>query len=354
MVTPADSSTEDALTLEPAHVARLPAALQALALSTASRRRMQPADEGPPFAKALKEPVDPNVLTLDAFDQMTRGCIAHWAGNYASLTVAASPQSFHQMRVAIRRLRSLMGVYRPVIARGAAVQPERALKAFFAKLGDVRNIDVFLGETAPMLFPDDASIRMVRRALAAERASLAAAVQKEAAADAHAALPAAFADWLESGVWREVEDPVLRLWRSRKLREFAPLALEKAHRRARKGAKRAKTGGIDDWHALRILLKKLRYNCEFFSGLYPIELTQPYIEAMKALQDELGALNDLEVAKALLGGQAARRSGRMAAAFGQAHAYCDGYLAATAETGLEKAAARWDAFSDRKPFWLEA
>src|SRR5690349_9206030 len=53
-------------------------------------------------------------------------------------------------------------------------------------------------------------------------------------------------------------------------------------------------------HELRLKVKKLRYAAEFFSGAFKgsVGRRRRYAEAAKELQDRLGELNDLAVARA--------------------------------------------------------
>jgi CHAD domain-containing protein len=50
---------------------------------------------------------------------------------------------------------------------------------------------------------------------------------------------------------------------------------------------------------VRIEAKKLRYTAEAFASLYPAKATGGFLKAMKELQEELGALNDLATAEPL-------------------------------------------------------
>ena len=51
----------------------------------------------------------------------------------------------------------------------------------------------------------------------------------------------------------------------------------------------------EDLHELRKVGKELRYLLEFFSSLYPPEVTKPFIKTLKGLQDQLGRFQDHEV-----------------------------------------------------------
>ena len=66
-------------------------------------------------------------------------------------------------------------------------------------------------------------------------------------------------------------------------------------------------------HALRIRLRRLRYVSEFMSGAFPERSAGVLLRSLKDLQDLLGALNDIEVARRLtrkLAGRKARSEER--------------------------------------------
>ena len=72
-----------------------------------------------------------------------------------------------------------------------------------------------------------------------------------------------------------------------------------------KGGKGLRTMPAPQRHRLRIAVKKLRYGLEFFAGLYPTRRTRRLIDALRAFQDSLGALNDIAVARRTAAGIAA-------------------------------------------------
>ncbi len=68
------------------------------------------------------------------------------------------------------------------------------------------------------------------------------------------------------------------------------------HHKVRKAAKRAKHSGVvTDFHALRIRCKRLRYALEFSSDVYGGK-TSRFVRELTVLQDELGEMQDAEVA----------------------------------------------------------
>ena len=70
--------------------------------------------------------------------------ILHWARTAPDGT---APEPVHQMRVAVRRLRTALAVFRRTAPEGALDSLEKELKSVARLLGGARDWDVFLGET---------------------------------------------------------------------------------------------------------------------------------------------------------------------------------------------------------------
>ena len=88
------------------------------------------------------------------------------------------------------------------------------------------------------------------------------------------------------------------------LARFGAAALSRAHRKMMKAARDIDWSDAAQRHAVRIRVKRLRYGCEFFAPAFPALRTAPYIAALKELQRILGELNDIAVARRLIGAQA--------------------------------------------------
>ena len=146
------------------------------------------------------------------------------------------------MRVSIRRLRSANSVFMPVVAAAAVAPALALLKDVFEALGRVRNIDVLITETFDKLAAiglDNARLAKLTPHLAAWRAQELARVRAllETGDQWRAVFDIAL--WIETGAWRNIEDPVGRLWHARRLAEFAGPALDRRYRKVVKRARRA-------------------------------------------------------------------------------------------------------------------
>ncbi len=292
-------------------------------------------------------------VTLDtALGLIFQACLQHWLANHAAVLDGRDPEGVHQMRVALRRMRSAFSVFRralPPEATGLQAEAKRLLKA----LGPARDGDVFIDEIlAPVRAarPADADLQALHEA--AERARRKAYVAARAAL--HDPRYTAFA--LELGAWCEG-----RGWRhaaavdalDRPLIALADRLLEKRHRRVLKLGRRFETLSDASLHEVRIALKKLRYTAEFFASLYPRKRTKPYVKALRRLQDDLGHLNDVAVAEArlrdLLGAGGSNETGALATGAGTVL----GWYAHALTAIRPRIGGDWHAFVETRPFWRD-
>src|SRR5262249_38574145 len=128
---------------------RTPAAL--LAESKAARGYRLASGEQPSAVHAGRFTISSNVPLPQAIVCNLRHSFQHFLDNHPAATLRGTPESIHQMRVALRRLRSAIGVFSPVLCLEGANGLVDELKALFSKLGQVREADVFIGETLPTL-----------------------------------------------------------------------------------------------------------------------------------------------------------------------------------------------------------
>ena len=111
--------------------------------------------------------------------------------------------------------------------------------------------------------------------------------------------------------------------------------------------KRGSRDELDDTsqlHALRIACKKLRYSAELFSSLYADAKASRYLSALAPLQDTLGMLNDIAVARRLLGELAAGTQQ-------ETTALIRGWIEHDYTERLAELRKAWKKFSGQKAFW---
>jgi CHAD domain-containing protein len=206
----------------------------------------------------------------------------------------------HDYRVALRRVRSVLSLFRGVFAEDVTLALKTRLAALMAATGAQRDLDVFLLDRAasyalvpPILHPGlDAKFALLARRRAAERNRLARHLRSDGYAREMASLEALFRDRAMLDPGPRAAEPVAHYARSLIARRYRRLC---AH-----AAELGPATGDAELHALRIYGKKLRYLIEFFAPLFPSADLRQVVRPLKALQDSLGVINDCAVQQGAL------------------------------------------------------
>jgi inorganic triphosphatase YgiF len=261
---------------------------------------------------------------LEAADGPGKGFAAVFAAaltqagtNAAGVLGSRDPEYLHQLRVGLRRLRSALQAFAPVLEGEKPLK--RALRRLVPALGTARDWDVFV-QTLEKL-------RVAPQVLRAARSSRNSARRAARAALASAAFRAFLFQslrWMQGEPWLDVDTT---------LAGFAPQRLEKLHRRA---VRQVDLQRPKRRHELRIRIKRLRYACEFFAPCFPPDAVEPYVKALRSLQGLFGELNDIAVARRLL------REMQVAA---------PGGLTRREQRLTEKVRAAWESFEKQPPYW---
>lgn len=221
--------------------------------------------------------------------QERKAGLAYWAGRVleecdkASAGFAADP--VHDLRVAIRRCRSMADGFISADADPAWKQMKRLAKPLFSSLGELRDAQVMLEWVAKLSHPDDPVGASLSAALAQKETELKAAAQQALAS-------------FDRKHWASL-NPQLAKRVDRIPMEglvFQHLALERwieareLHRRAFKNR-----SGVA-YHQLRIGIKRLRYTVENFLPERHIRWSKD----LRDLQDALGEVHDFDVLRAMI------------------------------------------------------
>lgn len=250
---------------------------------------------GPVRSPIKAEPVDlhGDMTAADAFRRIVRNCLRHYRLNETLLLAGRDAGALHQARVALRRLRSALTLFRTVVGdeRYAALREE--LRWLTSELGEARNLDVLLERSTGNDLHDRIS---VAREAAYDR------IDAVLASPRVRALLLDLVEWTATGDWLQHADTAAD--RDRPARVFAAEALRRLRRRMKRRGRHLARADDETRHALRKDAKKLRYGAEFLAGLFdaPRERRRhrKFVAVLETLQDELGALNDLATAPDVL------------------------------------------------------
>ncbi len=246
-------------------------------------------------------PLDPGMPALEGVRDVLANLAATIEDNWAGTVRHVDPEFLHDLRVAVRRTRAVVGQMRRVLPPDL-VDEGRAGFAHLGRLtGPARDLDVYLIEWAGYVDPLGAeavaALEPVRELL----------VQRQA--DAHAALDAAMSE--------PSATELLAHWRAdlaaldaganpgphgrRALARVVRRRIERAQSTLVENGRR-----IDDdtpaerVHDLRKDAKQLRYLLECFGSLLPATPRDRFVRRLKAFQDNLGEHQDAEVHVAVI------------------------------------------------------
>ena len=177
----------------------------------------------------------------------------------------------HQMRVAVRRLRSALAVFRRAAGGPVFDDIDAQLKYFAAVLGRARDWDVFLHGTGAAVLaalPDDARVLSMLTAAARRRAVAYAELRSVLAGEVFRTMEIALVQATALRLWEVDADADQAALLQRDTKAYASRMLD--HQLARMKA----TGNcisdmpVDVLHSIRKAGKRMRYACEFFAPLY--------------------------------------------------------------------------------------
>jgi len=227
-----------------------------------------------------------------AFGAIARACVEHYEANRAGIRAGNDPEYLHQGRVALRRLRTALGLFRPLLEERAGRRARKDLRRLLRRLGPARDWDVFLAFTlAPAMAAAPADRGLAALAHECEGRRRGAAARARRAAAAHPA----------SQLKVTLGALPLRPKPARQpARQYACDALERCARRVRRRGKGIAKLGPADLHRLRLAVKRLRYALHYFAPLFQKRRVEAMRQALESLQQALGGAHDCMVAAALL------------------------------------------------------
>ncbi|MDX8123641.1 CYTH and CHAD domain-containing protein [Janthinobacterium sp. GMG2] len=249
--------------------------------------------------KAQPLALDAAMSVEQVFLAIASNCLEQVSGNQDGVAGGEDVESVHQMRVGLRRLRSALGMFKSLLALPDALKGE--LEWLGGALGEARDWDVLAGNTLAQLDGEAAT----DAAALAEAAHAQARLKHEQAAQAvtsarYTACMLGLQRWLQARAWRDSCSARQLRRLDARVSPFARATLRKDQRRLIKRGKRLLHATPQQRHRVRIAAKKTRYATEFFASLFAGRAVKPYVGRLSALQDELGWLNDVQVADRLL------------------------------------------------------
>lgn len=244
-------------------------------------------------------PYRAHALTLDqdatvgeALTTILDNCLQHIQLNEQAVINGDDPETLHQMRVGLRRLRSALKLFDGVAPCPDPITADIAWLG--TELGAARDADVLLISTLPLIQanPGGKNGMMELQALALSTAQ----AHRKAAAQAllsprYTRLLLSMGVWMQHIVTDVPDSP---------LPKFAYNTMQRLHKQLLKRANRMEESDPGSIHRTRIAAKRGRYALEFFHSLYRHKGARQYLKTLAAIQSDLGQHNDLVIADRLL------------------------------------------------------
>ena len=248
------------------------------------------------FAGEPGVPLDPMMAAIDGFRAALVNLGDAMAANWDGAADQIDTEFLHDLRVAVRRTRSLLAEGKRILPAHVLQRARRQFDDLGALTGPVRDLDVYLIEWDSYTEEFEAGVvealepvcELLKRRHEVASATLAAALRAQPARD-----------WLTE--WREwlVEPPAaepIGAHANRQLGQVVAKHLRRAYGQLMDDGRRIEADTpAAEVHNLRKDAKRLRYLIECFASLLPESPQKVFVQRLKELQDNLGEHQDAAV-----------------------------------------------------------
>jgi triphosphatase len=301
--------------------------------------------ELPCIVKAMPTLLDRNMKTQSALKQIVWECLVHLQGNQDVVLHGDDIEGVHQMRIALRRLRSVLKVFSNIVSMQSWAKVIEELHWITNVLGCARDIDVFITQTLPPLqqqLQNQACLSSLANQCKQVQLKAYIGVREALSSQRYQRLMLTLCDWIENERWVDTSKVKSNVY------EVAHKMLEKHYKQLKLKGKRLVNASPEDRHSTRIAAKKLRYTAEFFASLYPSKKTTKFIKYLSLLQDNLGIINDITITNNLLAKLLEHADDQEIEMAEHLLIGWNSYKLMHSTTNMKST---WDEFSEQKPFW---
>ncbi|ABE61877.1 CHAD protein [Nitrobacter hamburgensis X14] len=325
------------------------APLQFSVCNTAERGYMLAFDLERSATKARLPDIAADEVVDNVIARLMGSCWHHLVKNSEVAQEETDPEGVHQMRVALRRLRTVCTMFQHYIPSPVFQAVSTEAKWVMQQLGRTRDWDVF-AETATRLATTIPEIDLsgLREVVERQRQSNYGAVQAALADPRCSRFLLTLGHMIERRGWRNEIDSEALVVLSRPMLGLADKILARLHRKALKRGVHFNRLDSAMQHRLRIDVKKLRYAAEFLLPLYAAHLpVKRYVKRLAGLQAALGGACDIASSRTLI--DVIRRNDQPALAL--AAGVVTGWQARDQLVAAKALRKRWRRFKTAETFW---
>jgi inorganic triphosphatase YgiF len=259
---------------------------------------VQPAVKAEPVNITAEHAVDDVIALLGG------ACWHHLLRNHAVAKEGSDPEGVHQMRIALRRLRTICALFRREIPSPSFEAINSEARWLMRQLGRTRDWDVFATTIVSRVATTTPEVDFggLREAIERQRKSSYGSLQAVLDDPRYSRFLLSLGHWVERRSWRNDIDSDALAVLSQPMPALADKILARQQRKVRKRGTHFRQLDTAARHSLRIQLKRLRYAAEFFLPLYTGHApAKRYVARLATLQKNLGRVCDIASIRGLLG-----------------------------------------------------
>ena len=305
---------------------------------------VQPAVKAEPVNITAEHAVDDVIALLGG------ACWHHLLRNHAVAKAGSDPEGVHQMRIALRRLRTICALFRREIPSPSFEAINSEARWLMRQLGQTRDWDVFAATIVSRVATTTPEVDFggLREAIERQRKSSYGSLQAVLDDPRYSRFLLSLGHWVERRSWRNDIDSDALAVLSQPIPALADKILARQQRKVRKHGGHFRQLDTAARHSLRIQLKRLRYAAEFFLPLYAGHApAKRYVARLARLQKSLGRVCDIASIRGLLG--SVRQDGQ--AALHLAIGTVTGWQARDEIAAAKTLRKKWRRFKATPAFW---
>lgn len=250
--------------------------------------------------KARKVHLDQSLSPTEAFHKLVWTCLEQLQSNHPAILAALDFDAIHHMRVAMRRIRSAIEIFRRTTDKSDISPILSNLRWINQTLGEARDLEVLLADTLPQsqtVFGDHPGFLVLKQnALAAQKKSYRRICNMIHSQRYQSTL-------LQLALWLSQEEHFHH--EKDTLLTFAKKSLSRQHKKMMRDVANLDTMTPEEQHKVRLRGKKLRHSVEFFGDLFKDHedfeaAFRSYLTKLIKLLNRLGLTNDVTVSETLI------------------------------------------------------
>ena len=279
----------------------------------------------------------PDAPAAEAFQLIVTAALGHLLVNQPA-SLAGEARGLRQMRLAIRRLRSSLALFKPHLEPDATSRFQYELRRIGHLLKDAQDWNVFCFDTLPEAMPGDILLRPLA---AAAREAAHHELVSELRAPSFTALVLGLAAWVERGALTDAA-------RLQPLGQIASPLLDRLAKKLDERGRPIEHQSEPEWLALGKAFKDLRHGVEHLASAYPKHAANAWLSNCAPLRTALRKVNGRARACAL----AAHLGHEGQPALAQAIAALSTQLRQRRDDALPDLAEQWNKLQAYARFWV--